>query len=64
MQTQSISQTSKCIHHWKIEPPEKDTSEGICLKCGATQIFPNQFSTVLRTDLWAQTDSMKMGYAF
>jgi hypothetical protein len=28
-----------CVHHWKIETPERETSRGECLKCGENREF-------------------------
>lgn len=30
-----------CVHHWRIERPQGEFSEGVCLSCGATREFRN-----------------------
>lgn len=30
-----------CAHHWQIETPNGETSEGICKRCGKTRDFAN-----------------------
>lgn len=32
-----------CVHHWVIEPPEGQFSNGKCLKCGEEKVFHNYF---------------------
>lgn len=33
-----------CVHHWHIEEAVAPTSEGFCLKCGATDTFKNGYN--------------------
>lgn len=33
--------TVTCVHHWRIERPQGEFSEGHCLNCGATREFRN-----------------------
>lgn len=33
--------TVTCVHHWRIERPQGEFSEGVCLNCGATREFRN-----------------------
>lgn len=37
---------SACQHHWRIEPPDGPTSQGLCLKCGAMREFSNVLASV------------------
>jgi hypothetical protein len=30
-----------CAHHWQIETPNGETSEGVCKRCGKTRAFLN-----------------------
>ncbi len=30
-----------CRHHWRIDPPEGPTSEGLCRRCGERRTFLN-----------------------
>ncbi|MDM7999032.1 MAG: hypothetical protein QUS33_03280 [Dehalococcoidia bacterium] len=40
-------ETSRCQHHWLIDPPEGRTSDGECLLCRARKTFPNYLSDCL-----------------
>ena len=35
------SEGEPCPHHWLIESPDGETSEGVCKLCGATRRFAN-----------------------
>ncbi len=37
----SQSDAKPCAHHWQIETPAGETSEGTCKLCGATRSFLN-----------------------
>ncbi len=30
-----------CVHFWLIEPPDGETSQGVCKFCGAVKTFLN-----------------------
>lgn len=36
-----IPHTIACIHHWRIERPDGETSRGRCKLCGASRDFRN-----------------------
>lgn len=36
-----MTTAARCVHHWRIERPQGEFSEGICLNCGATREFRN-----------------------
>ncbi len=33
-----------CAHHWRIDTPAGETSQGVCKLCGATRAFANYTS--------------------
>ena len=35
----------KCVHYWKIESPDGETSTGTCAYCGETREFFNHWPT-------------------
>jgi hypothetical protein len=37
----SAEESCACAHHWRIESPAGETSEGVCQLCGATRSFAN-----------------------
>lgn len=42
MTTEVIAtQQAECAHHWLIETPSGETSEGMCKHCGAVRRFFN-----------------------
>ncbi|MEX0682637.1 MAG: hypothetical protein WD904_01100 [Dehalococcoidia bacterium] len=38
---QSDVSSDGCAHHWQIDTPNGETSEGTCKRCGATRAFLN-----------------------
>lgn len=36
------SAVSECVHHWNLEPPLNDLSQGECRNCGAVKTFSNR----------------------
>ena len=36
-----MTTAARCVHHWRIERPQGEFSEGHCLNCGATREFRN-----------------------
>lgn len=32
-----------CVHYWQIEPPSGETSEAVCIHCGAERTFENGY---------------------
>jgi hypothetical protein len=40
-QTPTASAIDECPHHWMIETPNGETSEGHCKRCGTTKAFLN-----------------------
>lgn len=45
MTTEAIAaDQQECAHHWMIETPSGETSQGICKHCGATRRFFNSSS--------------------
>ena len=41
MSTEAIAPDQECAHHWMIESPSGETSQGICKFCGSTRSFFN-----------------------
>ena len=40
-QQATVSPANDCTHHWQIETPAGETSEGVCKLCGARRLFAN-----------------------
>ena len=36
-----VSVETKCVHHWKLDPPDGVKSHGVCQLCGAEYDFEN-----------------------